>query len=180
VGKTASGAIFAPNYIENKLKFFPQIKEAVCFGHGKDMVSAFINIDFEAVGNWAERQGIPYAGYVDLAGKPQVLDLIADCVAKVNADLASEAGLADTQIARFVVLHKELDPDDDELTRTRKVRRSFIAEKYGALVEALYSNKTEQFVETPVKFEDGRTGKIAATLKIRDLPRLPAVARAAA
>jgi long-chain acyl-CoA synthetase len=180
VGKMAGGAMFAPNYIENKLKFFPQIKEAVCFGHGKDMVCAFINVDFEAVGNWAERQGIPYAGYVDLAGKPQVLDLIADCVAKVNAGLASEPGLADTQITRFVVLHKELDPDDDELTRTRKVRRGFIAEKYGVLVDALYSGKNEQFIETPVKFEDGRTGKISATLKIRDLPRLPAVAKAAA
>jgi long-chain acyl-CoA synthetase len=180
VGKMAGGAMFAPNYLENKLKFFPQIKEAVCFGHGKEQVCAFINIDFEAVGNWAERQGIAYAGYVDLAGKPQVLDLIADCVGKVNTNLASEAGLADTQITRFVVLHKELDPDDDELTRTRKVRRGFIAEKYGVLVDALYSNKTEQFIETPVKFEDGRTGKISATLKIRDLPLLPAVSKAAA
>jgi long-chain acyl-CoA synthetase len=179
VGKMASGAMFAPNYIENKLKFFPQIKEAVCFGHGKEMVCAFINIDFDAVGNWAERQGIPYAGYVDLASKKQVLDLIASCVEKVNADLASEAGLADTQITRFVVLHKELDPDDDELTRTRKVRRGFIAEKYGVLVDALYSGKAEQFIETPVKFEDGRTGKISATLPIRELKRLPAVARAA-
>jgi long-chain acyl-CoA synthetase len=174
VGKMASGAIFAPNYIENKLKFFPQIKEAVCFGHGKEQVCAFINIDFEAVGNWAERQGIPYAGYVDLASKKQVLDLITGCVEKVNADLASEAGLADTQIARFVVLHKELDPDDDELTRTRKVRRGFIAEKYGALVDALYSGKAEQFIETPVKFEDGRIGKISATLPIRDVKKLPA------
>ncbi|MGL4573756.1 MAG: AMP-dependent synthetase/ligase [Burkholderiaceae bacterium] len=180
VGKMASGAIFAPNYIENKLKFFPQIKEAVCFGHGKDMVCAFINIDFEAVGNWAERQGIPYAGYVDLASKKQVLDLIAGCVEKVNADLASEAGLADTQIARFVVLHKELDPDDDELTRTRKVRRSFIAEKYGVLVDALYSGKAEQFIETPVKFEDGRVGKISATLPIREVKRLPQIGKAAA
>ncbi|MFM2399647.1 MAG: hypothetical protein RL341_1804 [Pseudomonadota bacterium] len=180
VGKMASGAMFAPNYIENKLKFFPQIKEAVCFGHGKDMVCAFINIDFEAVGNWAERQGIPYAGYVDLASKKQVLDLITGCVEKVNADLASEAGLADTQIARFVVLHKELDPDDDELTRTRKVRRGFIAEKYGTLVDALYSGKAEQFIETPVKFEDGRVGKISATLPIREVKRLPAVGKVAA
>jgi long-chain acyl-CoA synthetase len=180
VGKVASGAMFAPNYIENKLKFFPQIKEAVCFGHGKDMVCAFINIDFEAVGNWAERQGIPYAGYVDLASKKQVLDLIASCVERVNADLASEAGLADTQIARFVVLHKELDPDDDELTRTRKVRRGFIAEKYSVLVDALYGNQTEQFIETPVKFEDGRIGKISATLPIRDAKRLNAMSEAAA
>jgi long-chain acyl-CoA synthetase len=129
-------------------------------------VCAFINIDYEAVGNWAERQGLPYGGYVDLASKPQVLQLIADCIAQVNADLAAEAGMADTQVARFLVLHKELDPDDDELTRTRKVRRNFIAEKYAVLVEALYTGKTEQFIETQVKFEDGRTGSVSATLKI--------------
>ncbi|MDR2153777.1 MAG: AMP-binding protein, partial [Burkholderiaceae bacterium] len=158
VGKLASGAMFAPNYIENKLKFFPQIKEAVCFGHEKDKVCAFINIDFDAVGNWAERQGLPYAGYVDLAGKPDVLRMVAECVEKVNADLAAEEGMASTQIARFLVLHKELDPDDDELTRTRKVRRGFIAEKYAVLIEALYANRVEQFIETAVKFEDGRAG----------------------
>ncbi len=129
VGKMATGAMFAPNYIENKLKFFSHIKEAVCFGNGQDKVCAFVNIDYEAVGNWAERQGIPYGGYVDLASKPQVLELIADCIRQVNADLATEEGMADTQVARFLVLHKELDPDDDELTRTRKVRRNFIAEK---------------------------------------------------
>jgi long-chain acyl-CoA synthetase len=179
VGKLASGAIFAPNYIENKLKFFPQVKEAVCFGHGRDQVCAFINIDFEAVGNWAERQALPYSGYVDLASKPQVLDMVADCVAKVNADLAAEEGMADTQIARFLVLHKELDPDDDELTRTRKVRRSFIGDKYSALIDALYSGRSEQFIETQVKFEDGRTGTVAATLQIRDVKRYPAVSRAA-
>jgi long-chain acyl-CoA synthetase len=166
VGKLNSGAMFAPNYIENKLKFFPQIKEVVCFGHGRDHVCAFINIDYEAVGNWAERQGLPYGGYVDLASKPQVLQLIGDCIAQVNADLAAEAGMADTQVARFLVLHKELDPDDDELTRTRKVRRNFIAEKYAVLVEALYTGKTEQFIETQVKFEDGRTGSVSVTLKI--------------
>ncbi len=168
VGKLHGGAMFAPNYIENKLKFFPQIKEVVCFGHQRDQVCAFINIDYEAVGNWAERQGLPYGGYVDLASKPQVLQLIADCIAQVNTDLAAEAGMADTQVARFLVLHKELDPDDDELTRTRKVRRNFIAEKYAVLVDALYTGKAEQFIETQVKFEDGRTGSVSATLKILD------------
>ena len=168
VGKLNGGAMFAPNYIENKLKFFPQIKEAVCFGHDRDQVCAFINIDFEAVGNWAERQGLPYGGYVDLASKPQVLQLIIDCVSQVNADLAAEAGMGDTQVARFLVLHKELDPDDDELTRTRKVRRGFIAQKYAVLVDALYGGRTEQFIETQVKFEDGRTGSVSATLKILD------------
>ena len=179
VGKLTGGAMFAPNYIENKLKFFPQIKEAVCFGHGKDQVCAFINIDYEAVGNWAERQGLPYGGYVDLASKPQVLDMLAECVQQVNADLAAEEGMADTQIARFLVLHKELDPDDDELTRTRKVRRNFIAEKYAVLVDALYTGKAEQFIETQVKFEDGRTGSVSATLKILDA-KTHAPAKAAA
>ena len=176
VGKTSRGAMFAPNYIENKLKFFPHIKEAVCFGHGKDEVCAFINIDYEAVGNWAERQGLPYGGYVDLASKAKVLELVAECIDKVNADLASEPGMADTQVARFLVLHKELDPDDDELTRTRKVRRNFIADKYGVLVDALYTGKKEQFIETQVKFEDGRTGSVSATLSIVDSKIHPAVA----
>jgi len=166
VGKLTSGAMFAPNYIENKLKFFSHIKEAVCFGHEREQVCAFINIDFDAVGNWAERQGLPYAGYVDLAGKAQVLQLIAECVNATNAALAQEAGMGETQIARFLVLHKELDPDDDELTRTRKVRRGFIAQKYAVLVDALYSDKKEQFIETQVKFEDGRTGSVSATLHI--------------
>ncbi len=179
VGKTNTGAMFAPNYIENKLKFFPHIKEAVCFGNGRDQVCAFINIDYEAVGNWAERQGIPYGGYVDLASKSKVLELVNECIQQVNADLATEAGMSDTQVARFLVLHKELDPDDDELTRTRKVRRNFIAEKYGVLIDALYSSKTEQFIETQVKFEDGRTGSVSATLQIQDARRFPASRTAA-
>ena len=176
VGKLANGAMFAPNYIENKLKFFSYVKEAVCFGHDKDKVCAFINIDFEAVGNWAERQNLPYAGYVDLASKPKVLELIAECIGQVNADLASEPGMASTQVARFLVLHKELDPDDDELTRTRKVRRGFIAQKYGVLVDALYSDKKQQYIETQVKFEDGRTGSVSATLTIVDAKTHPAKA----
>lgn len=179
VGRMRGGAMFAPNYIENKLKFFPQIKEAVCFGDQRQEVCAFINIDFEAVGNWAERRGLAYGGYVDLAGKPEVLTLVAECIAQVNADLASEEGMDDTQIARFLVLHKELDPDDDELTRTRKVRRGFIADKYAVLVEALYAGKTEQFIQTQVKFEDGRTGAVSATLKIVEAKRFPPMKAAA-
>ena len=178
VGKLKGGAMFAPNYIENKLKFFSHVKEAVCFGHDKDKVCAFINIDFDAVGNWAERQNLPYAGYVDLASKAKVLELIADCVAQVNADLAGETGMAETQVARFLVLHKELDPDDDELTRTRKVRRNFIADKYGVLIDALYDGKSEQFIETQVKFEDGRKGAVSATLQIIDAKTHPARAAA--
>ncbi|HLU78324.1 MAG TPA: AMP-binding protein, partial [Burkholderiaceae bacterium] len=166
VGKLADGSLFAPKYIENKLKFFPYIKEAVAFGAGRSEVCAFINIDLEAVGNWAERRGLPYAGYVDLAGKPEVQDLIRDCVEQVNADLASDPKLCASQVARFLVLHKELDPDDDELTRTRKVRRGFIAEKYGVLVEALFEGRSNQYIETEVKFEDGRKGRIAADIRI--------------
>jgi long-chain acyl-CoA synthetase len=169
VGKLANGAMFAPNYLENKLKFFPHIKEAVCFGHDRDMVCTFINIDIGAVGNWAERRGIPYAGYTDLAGKPEVYGLIQECIEQVNADLAADTMVADTQVHRFLILHKELDPDDDELTRTRKVRRGFVAEKYAVLVDALYGGKTSQFIETLVRFEDGRTGKVGADLQIRDL-----------
>jgi long-chain acyl-CoA synthetase len=179
VGKLSDGTLFAPKYIENKLKFFQFIKEAVAFGHERAQASAFINIDFEAVGNWAERRGLPYAGYIDLAGKPEVLDMVAECVEKVNADLAADEMLANSQIHRFLILHKELDPDDDELTRTRKVRRRFIQDKYGVLVEALYSDRKEQFIETQVKFEDGRTGKISATLKIRDAKVFAPVRKAA-
>jgi ABC-type branched-subunit amino acid transport system ATPase component len=130
VGKLANGAMYAPNYIENKLKFFPHIKEAVVFGDQRKMVCAFINIDIGAVGNWAERRGIAYSGYTDLAAKPEVYGLIQECIEQVNGELLGEGALADSQIHRFLILHKELDPDDDELTRTRKVRRGFVAEKY--------------------------------------------------
>ncbi|HEX8009973.1 MAG TPA: AMP-binding protein [Casimicrobiaceae bacterium] len=168
VGKMATGAMFAPNYIENKLKFFPHIREAVAFGNDRDRVCAFINIDMGSVGNWAERRGIPYSGYTDLAAKPEVYALIRECVEKVNAELAAEGALADSQIHRFLILHKELDPDDDELTRTRKVRRGFIAEKYAVLIDALYSAKSVQHIETQVKFEDGRTGMVGADLVIAE------------
>ncbi|HET9652916.1 MAG TPA: AMP-binding protein, partial [Usitatibacter sp.] len=139
VGKLADGTLFAPKYLENKLKFFPYIKEAVAFGDARAQATAMINIDMPAVGDWAERRGIPYSGYTDLAAKPQVRDLIRDCVERVNADLARDPKLCASQIRRFVILHKELDADDGELTRTRKVRRRFIAEKYAGIVEALYS-----------------------------------------
>ena len=180
VGRLASGAMFAPNYIENKLKFFPHIKEAVAFGDRRDVVCAFINIDMGSVGNWAERRGIAYSGYTDLAQKPEVYRLITDCVEAVNAELAHEHGLADSQIHRFLVLHKELDPDDDELTRTRKVRRGFVAEKYAVLIDALYGGRTTQHVETQVKFEDGRVGTVAADLRIEEAKTFPEASRQAA
>jgi long-chain acyl-CoA synthetase len=179
VGGASNGALFAPKYIENKLKFFPYVKEAVAFGDGRDKVCAFVNIDIEAVGNWAEKRNLPYGSYADLAQKPAVLDLVRECVEKVNADLAADDRLAGCQISRFLVLHKELDADDGELTRTRKVRRGFIAERYRVLIDALYGGKSEQHVETEVRFEDGRTGKVAATLRIVDVKTFPAVGRAA-
>ena len=167
-GGANDGAMFAPKYVENKLKFFPHIKEAVAYGDGREKVCVMINIDFDAVGNWAERRNLPYAGYTDLAQKPEVYQLIQECVEKVNADLSVDALLAGSQISRFLVLHKELDADDGELTRTNKVRRGFIAEKYQPLIDALYGGKAEQFIETTVKFEDGRSGSVSATLKISD------------
>jgi long-chain acyl-CoA synthetase len=170
VSKMASGKVFAPKYVENKLKFFSFIKEAVVFGAGRDFVGAFINIDFEAVGNWAERRNIPYSGYVDLAGNQAVAELIAGCIEKMNRELSRERMLGHAQISRFLILHKELDPDDDELTRTRKVRRGFIETRYQPLIDAIYGGRAEQFIETAVRFEDGRVGKVSATLAIHDVP----------
>jgi long-chain acyl-CoA synthetase len=167
-GGANDGAMFAPKYVENKLKFFPHIKEAVAYGDGRNQVAVMLNIDFDAVGNWAERRNLPYAGYTDLAQKPEVYQLIKECVESVNADLSRDALLAGSQISRFLVLHKELDADDGELTRTNKVRRGFIAEKYQPLIDGLYNGATSQFIETVVKFEDGRSGKVSATLKISD------------
>jgi long-chain acyl-CoA synthetase len=180
VGKFDSGAMFAPNYLENKLKFFPHIKEAVVFGHGRATACAFINIDIGSVGNWAERRGLAYSGYTDLAQKAEVYALVRECVEAVNAELATEAGLADSQVRRFLILHKELDPDDDELTRTRKVRRSFVAEKYAVLIDALYGGKATQHIETLVRFEDGRTNMVAADLRIEDAKTFAPVRREAA
>lgn len=178
-GGANDGAMFAPKYVENKLKFFPYIKEAVAYGDGRASVAVMLNIDFEAVGNWAERRNLPYAGYTDLAQKPEVYELMRECVEKVNADLAQDAMLAGSQASRFLVLHKELDADDNELTRTNKVRRGFIAEKYAVLIDALYGGKAEQFIETQVKFEDGRTGSVSATLRMGDAKTFPAVRKAA-
>jgi long-chain acyl-CoA synthetase len=178
-GGANDGALFAPKYVENKLKFFPFIKEAVAFGDKREKVCAFVNIDLEAVGNWAEKRSLAYGGYAELSQKAEVRELIRECVGKVNADLAADDKLAGSQISRFLILHKELDADDGELTRTRKVRRGHIGERYRVLVDALYEGKAEQFVETEVRFEDGRTGKVAATLHIVDAPTFAATKRAA-
>ncbi len=168
VGKLNNNTLFAPQYLENKLKFFPFIKEVVAHGNARDHVAAFINIDLEAVGNWAERNGLSYTSYTDLANREEVYGLIQSNIESVNQDLAMDSELSGSQIRRFLILHKELDADDGELTRTRKVRRRIIADRYGELIEALYSDKDHIDVEAKVTFEDGRTGVIKADLKIRD------------
>jgi len=169
VGKLTDGSLFAPKYIENKLKFFPNIKEAVAFGHERDKVCAFINIDLTAVGSWAERNNVNYASYQELAAHPDVYGMIEKHVDQVNRDLSREPMMAGAQINRFLILHKELDADDGELTRTQKVRRNFIADRYGELIEALYDGSTSKHTRTEVTFEDGRKGAIEATVEIRDM-----------
>ena len=168
VGRLQDGAMFAPKFIENKLKFFPEIREAVAFGDGRAYAAAFINIDLEAVGNWAERNGVPYGSYQELAANPQVYEIIKGHIEQVNRDLAADPNLASSQIKRFLILHKELDADDGELTRTRKVRRRIVAEKYDPLIEGLYSSADHAFIETQVTFEDGRTGTLSADLQIAE------------
>jgi long-chain acyl-CoA synthetase len=178
VGRLRDGTLFAPKYLENKLKFFPFIKEAVAFGNDRDFAAAFVNIDLAAVGSWAERRGLAYGSYQELAGNDEVAALIGGCVAQANRDLAAEATLAGSQIRRFLILHKELDADDGELTRTRKVRRGFIDERYRTLVEALYSEATSARIETEVSFEDGRKGLIRAEIAIREAACLPVASAA--
>ena len=168
VGRLSDGTLFAPKYLENKLKFFPYLREAVCFGDGRDKVCAFLNIDAEAVGNWAEKRSMPYSGYTDLASRSEVYELARECIERVNADLAGEPEIANSQIHRFLILHKELDADDGELTRTRKVRRRHVGEKYRSLVDALYAGRQSVHVEAQIKYEDGRTGIYSADLAIRD------------
>ncbi len=168
VGKMADGSMFAPKYVENKLKFFPNILESVVFGNNRDRCVAFINIDLNAVGSWAERNNIAYSSYQELAGLERVLDTIQEHVEQVNESVAEDEMLAGCQIHRFLVLHKELDADDGEMTRTRKVRRRIVEEKYADLIDALYGGKDSIYTETEVTYEDGRKGKLKATLEIRD------------
>ncbi len=173
VGQMANGALFAPKYVENKLKFFPNVLEVVVFGNGRDECTAFINIDLTAVGNWAERNNIGYASYQELARHPQVMDTIQSHVEEVNASLAQDEMLSGCQVHRFVVLHKELDADDGELTRTRKVRRRIIEEKYDDIIAALYDGSSSVSTVTEVTYEDGRKGSIAATLEVRSAEVFP-------
>ncbi|HZL30065.1 MAG TPA: AMP-binding protein [Pseudolabrys sp.] len=169
VGKLNDGKLFPPKYIENKLKFFPNIREAVAYGDGRDFVTVMLNIDLTAVGSWAERNNVSYGSYQELAGHPLVYDMLEKNVVEVNRSLADDKVMAGAQIKRFLVLHKELDADDGELTRTQKVRRGFVAERYEPLIKALYDGSTEAGISTEVTFEDGRKGTISARVKIRDV-----------
>ncbi len=180
VGRLATGALFPPKYVENKLKFFPNVKEVVAFGDGRDFVTCFVNIDITAVGNWAERNNVSYGSYQELAAHPQVYEMIASHVEEVNRSLAAEPMMGGAQIKRFLILHKELDADDGELTRTQKVRRGFIAERYLPLIDALYDGATEADISTEVTFEDGRKGVISARVKIRDCRTWPVSAETGA
>jgi long-chain acyl-CoA synthetase len=174
VGRLKDGTLFAPKYIENKLKFYPNIREAVAVGAGRDFVCAMVNIDLTAVGSWAERNNVVYGSYQELAGHPLVYDLIAQHIDEVNRSLAEEDAMAGAQIRRFLVLHKELDPDDGELTRTQKLRRGHIVDHYGPLVEALYDGSATAQINTEITFDDGHKGTIAARLAIRDTTPYPA------
>jgi long-chain acyl-CoA synthetase len=176
VGRLNDGTLFAPKYLENKLKFFPNIREAVAYGNRRDFVCVILNIDLAAVANWAERRNVVYASYQELAGRAEVYDMLERHVAEVNRSLADEKVMAGAQIRRFLILHKELDADDGELTRTQKVRRGFVAERFAPLVRALYDGSSEADISTEVTFEDGRKGVLSARVKIRDMAPAPVAA----
>jgi long-chain acyl-CoA synthetase len=169
VGRLNNGALFAPKYLENRIKFFPEVREAVAFGQGRDYVTMLVNIDLTSVGNWAERNNVSYASYQELAAHPQVYDIVAKRVDELNRALAEEPQMAASQIRRFLILHKELDADDGELTRTLKVRRTSIAERYAPLIAALYDGSKECHVKTEVTFEDGRKGVVEGDVRIVDM-----------
>jgi long-chain acyl-CoA synthetase len=171
VSRLSNGTLFAPKFLENKVKYSPFVKECVCVGQGRGFVAALVNIDAQAVGNWCERHNITYTSYTDLAQKPEVYDLIAEEIAKANGTLAGDEQLRGAQIHKFLILHKELDADDEEVTRTRKLRRGFIAEKYKDLIDALFSGAGHVTTQTKVTFEDGRTALVKADLGIRDVKR---------
>ena len=176
VGQLNDGTLFAPKYIENKLKFFPNIKEAVAFGHDRDYCAAMINIDLVSVGNWAERNDVAYGSYQELTANEQVYEMIERDIDAVNKLLSAEANVAGSQIRRFLILHKELDPDDGELTRTMKVKRNLIEERYAPLVTALYDGSERCQISTEVTFEDGRRGTIDGDVKIVDMELYPTTA----
>ena len=180
VGKLKNGTLFAPKYIENKLKFFPYIREAVAYGDGREFCAVMLNINLVAVGNWAERNNIVYASYQELAAHPEVYKIVEQNVKEVNESLASDPDIAGSQVRRFLILHKELDADDGELTRTQKVRRSFIADRYAPLIKALYDGSKNCKITTEVTLEDGRKGTVQGDVKIIDLIPDPSALRQAA
>src|SRR5262249_34507486 len=180
VGKLTDGTLFPPKYIENKLKFFPNIREAVAYGDGRGFVAVMINIDLTAVGSWAERNNVVYASYQELAGHPLVYEMIQKNIEETNRSLAEDKVTAGAQIKRFLILHKELDADDGEVTRTQKVRRGFVAERYAPLIAALYDGSSEAEISTPVTFEDGRRGTISARVKVCDVATMPTAVEKAA
>src|SRR5262245_5380604 len=173
VGRFNNGALFAPKYLENRLKFYPEVREAVAFGQGQDYATMLVNIDPISVGNWAERNNLAYASYQELAAQPRVYEIVRARVEELNKALAEEPQMAAAQIRRFLILHKELDADDGELTRTQKVRRSFIAERYAPLIKALYDGSPSCHVVTEMTFEDGRKGVVQGDLRIIDMPIYP-------
>jgi long-chain acyl-CoA synthetase len=173
VGRLNNGALFAPKYIENRIKFYPEVREAVAFGQGRDYVTMLINIDSIWVGSWAERNNVSYASYQELAAHPQVYDMVAKRLDEINRALAEEPQMAASQISRFLILHKELDADDGEMTRTQKVRRSTVSERYAPLITALYDGSKQAHIATEVTFEDGRRGVVEGDLRIVDVPTYP-------
>ena len=170
VGKLNNGELFAPKYLENKLKFYPEVKEVVAFGNERDYVTMFVNIDLVSVGSWAERNNVIYGSYQELAANSDVYAMIEKRLDEINRQLAQEPRMAASQIRRFLVLPKELDADDGELTRTQKVRRSFIADRYAPLIQALYDGSSRAHIKTEVTFEDGRKGMIEGDVRIVDMP----------
>ncbi len=169
VGRLNNGALFSPKYLENRIKFFPEIREAVAFGHGRDYVTMFLNIDLVSVGNWAERNNVSYASYQELAGNRQVEEIVARRVDELNRSLALEPQMAASQVRRFLILFKELEADDGEMTRTQKVRRTFIADRYGPLIKALYDGSKQAAMSAEVTFEDGRKGTLQGEVRIVDM-----------
>jgi long-chain acyl-CoA synthetase len=173
VGRLAAGTRLAPRYLENRLKLFPYIKEAVCFGHQQSNVCAFINIDGQAVRRWAERRGLVYTSYADLASRNELYELVGDCVARMNSELAADPERAGLQIHRFLILPKELNADDEELTPTYSLRRFFITKKYAPLVKALYAKCRSVHVDAALSYGAGCAGKHSVELEIRTAKTVP-------
>ena len=164
VGALTDGTPFAPQFIENKLKFSPYVREAVAFGNDKPFVAAMIAIDPDTVGNWAERRGIAYTSYMDLSQKAEVREMIRDEIRRGNETLPEA-----TRIRRFLLLTKDLEADDAEITRTRKVRRRYVADKYATVIDALYSGASETALSTSITYEDGRQATIQSRVRIEDV-----------